>query len=120
MVAPLSERFVRAVERFAETADLDLVTFDKAQRKDDVAQAYLAAFHQDEGVLFIGTAQEKASVFRPEKRRHADDGSPYPWIIRSTAMVNHYYFYLVDRHFGLLFIKFCSYFPYAVTVCLHG
>src|SRR4029450_3066303 len=73
-----------------------------------------------EGVLFIGKAQEKASVFRTEKRRHADDGSPCPWIIRSTAMVNHYYFYLVDRDFGLLFIKFCSYFPYAVKVCLNG
>jgi hypothetical protein len=120
MVAPLSRRFVEAMERFAGTAGVDLVTFEKHQRKDDVAQAYLAAFDRDEGVLFIGKAQEKASVFRTEKRRHTDDGSPYPWIIRSTALVNHYYVYLVDRDFGPLFIKFCSYFPYAVKVCLNG
>src|SRR6185295_14817908 len=38
MVAPLSDRFVKAIERFVETNGLDLVTFEKGQRKDDVAQ----------------------------------------------------------------------------------
>src|SRR5207247_8177100 len=47
-------------------------------------------------------------------------GKKYPWIIRSTAMPNHYYVYVLDRDFGSLFIKFCSYFPYAVKVCLNG
>jgi len=74
-------------------------------RSGDVAQQYLADFTGDEGVLFIGKAQEKASVFRTEKRR--DARGVYPWIIRSTAMVNHYYVYLVDRDFGPCFIKFC-------------
>ena len=35
-------------------------------------------------------------------------------------MVNHYYVYLLDRDFGPLFIKFCSYFPYAAKLCLNG
>jgi hypothetical protein len=120
MVAPLSERFVQAIDRFVEAEGLDLVAFEKGQRKDDVAQQYLAAFTGEEGVLFVGKAQEKASLFRTEKRRNADDGSTYPWIYRSTTPVNHYYFYLVDRDFGPLFIKFCSYFPYALKVCLNG
>ena len=72
MVAPLSERFVTAIERFVETEGLDLLTFKKGQRKDDVAHAYLAAFTGDAGVLFVGKAQEKASVFRTEKRRRPD------------------------------------------------
>ncbi len=118
-VAPMSKQFVDAMERFAATARVDLVTFQKGQRKDDVAKTYLAAFTGDEGVLFIGKAQEKASVFRTDKRRNAD-GSTYPWIYRSTTPVNHYYVYLLDRDFGPLFIKFCSYFPYAVKVCLNG
>jgi hypothetical protein len=118
MIAPMSRRFVEAIERFAATTGVDLVTFKKGQRKDEVAQQYLAKFKGEEGVLFIGKAQEKASVFRTEKRR--DARGVYPWIIRSTALVNHYYVYLVDRDFGPLFIKFCSYFPYAVKVCLNG
>jgi hypothetical protein len=119
MIAPMSQQFVNAMEHFAETEGVDLVTFARGQRKDDVAQQYLAAFEGDEGVLFIGKAQEKASVFRTEKRRDAA-GKTYPWIIRSTAMPNHYYVYLVDRDFGPLFIKFCSYFPYAAKLCLNG
>jgi hypothetical protein len=119
VVAPLSERFVAAIEQFVKTEQLDLVTFEKHQRKDDVAQEYRARFDGEEGVLFVGKAQEKASVFRTEKRRDAQ-GKTYPWIIRSTAMVNHYYVYIVDRDFGPLFIKFCSYFPYPAKLCLNG
>jgi hypothetical protein len=120
MVAPLTKRFVDAIERFAKTTGVDLVAFEKHQRKDDLAQQYRAAFTGEEGVLFVGKAQEKASVFRTEKRRNADDGSTYPWLIRSTTPVNHYYFYILDRDFGPLFVKFCSYFPYAMKVCLNG
>ena len=72
MMAPMTKRFVEALEQFAATAGVDLITFEKDQRKDDVAKKYLAAFTGDEGVLFIGKAQEKASVFRTEKRRNAD------------------------------------------------
>ena len=118
MIAPMSYRFVEAIERFVETEGVDLVTFKKGQRKDDVAKKYLTDFQEEEGVLFVGKAQEKASVFRTEKRR--DARGTYPWIIRSTVPVNHYYVYLVDRDFGPLFIKFCTYFPYAAKVCLNG
>jgi len=119
MVAPMSERFVAAIERFVATQGIDLVTFEKGQRKDDVAQQYRASFEGEEGVLFVGKAQEKASVFRTEKRRDAH-GRQYPWIIRSTAMVNHDYVYILDRDFGPLFLKFCSYVPYPAKLCLNG
>ncbi len=119
MIAPMSRRFVEAIEQFVKTNGLDLVTFKKRQRKDDVAHEYLARFAGDEGVLFVGKAQEKASVFRTEKRRRPD-GTRYPWIYRSTTPVNHYYVYVLDRDFGPLFIKFCSYFPYTAKVCLNG
>ena len=119
VVAPMSERFVHAIERFVATEGLDLVTFEKGQRKDDVAQEYRARFDGEEGVLFVGKAQEKANVFRTEKRRDTQ-GKTYPWIIRSTAMVNHYYVYILDRDFGPMFIKFCSYFPYPAKLCLNG
>lgn len=119
LVAPMSEHFVNAIERFVATQGIDLVPFEKGQRKDDVAHEYLATFTGEEGVLFVGKAQEKASVFRTEKRLDAQ-GKKYPWIIRSTAMVNHYYVYILDKDFGPLFIKFCSYFPYPAKLCLNG
>jgi len=35
-------------------------------------------------------------------------------------MVNHYYFYCIDRDFGPFFLKFCSYFPYTARLCING
>lgn len=119
LVAPMSHRFIECIEQFVDDQDVDLVPFKKGERKDDIAKDYLARFEDEEGVLFVGKAQEKARVFRTEKR-HNEDGTKYPWLIKSAAMVNHYYFYLVDKDFGPLFIKFCSYFPYAVKVCING
>jgi hypothetical protein len=68
----------------------------------------LRRFAGEEGVLFAGKAQEKTPVFRTERRRSPRTGLPYPWIERSSAMVNQYYVYTVDRDFGPFFLKFCS------------
>src|SRR5450755_4757527 len=92
----------------------------KWQRKDDVTQKYLRRFTQCEGVLYVGKAQEKARVMRTERRRSRLTGGTYPWIVESTAMVNHYYFYCVDEDFGPFFLKFCSYFPYNAKLGIHG
>jgi hypothetical protein len=43
-------------------------------------------------VILVGKAQEKTPVFRTEKRRNAETGAVYPWIVKTTAMVNHVYF----------------------------
>ena len=51
MVAPMSRTFVDAIERFVEMTGVDLVTFEKGQRKDEVAHQYLARFEGEEGVL---------------------------------------------------------------------
>ena len=120
LMEPMTRAFVKAIETFVENEGLDLVTFEKGQRKDDVALAYLADFEGDEGVLFVGKAQEKTTAYRTEKRRNPVTGRPYPWIVRATLLVNHYYVYCVDRDFGPFFIKFCSYFPFNAKLCCNG
>jgi hypothetical protein len=77
---------------------------------------YLASFTGAEGVVFIGRAQEKNSVFRTEKRRNAE-GQAYPWIVRSTEVINQFYIYAVDADFGPFLLKFSSYFPYNAKLC---
>jgi hypothetical protein len=70
--------------------------------------------------VFVGRAQEKTPVLRTEKRRNPTTGQAYPWLVRSTAMVNHFYFYAVDRDFGPFFLTFGPYFPYNAKLCLNG
>jgi hypothetical protein len=119
LMGQLTHAFVQAIERFSREQDVPLLRFEKGERKDAVAQRFLARFEGEEGVLFVGKAQEKASVWRTETRR-GEAGGRYPWITRSTAMVNQYYFYAVDADFGPFFLKFCSYFPYTAKLCVNG
>jgi hypothetical protein len=120
LMAPTTTAFVAALERFARTQGVPLFTFTKGQRKDAVAAAYRAQFQGEEGVLFIGKAQEKAAVCRTQKRRNPQTGRPYPWLVKSTVVVNQYYIYAIDQDFGPFFLKFCSYFPYNAKLCLNG
>ena len=55
------------------------VHFAKGQRKDDLAHEFLARFDRDEGVLFVGRAQEKAGVWRTQRRRDVDGGPTPGW-----------------------------------------
>ena len=120
LMDPISKGFVAEMEDFAEREGVPVVLFRKGQRKDDIAAEHLKRFTKPEGVLFIGKAQEKTLVFRTERRRNAQTGVSYPWLVRSTAMVNHFYVYCVDRDFGPFFLKFCTYFPYTAKLCLNG
>ncbi len=120
LMNPMSRHFVAALDSFITRHEIPLVLFRKGQRKDDVMGERLREFDRGEGVVFIGKAQEKTPVFRTEKRHSPQTGRPYPWIVKSTAMVNHYYIYAVDRDFGPFFLKFCTYFPYNAKLCVNG
>jgi hypothetical protein len=120
LMDPMSKSFIAAVNRFVLEKQIPLITFAKGQRKDDVAKEYHSQFHGTEGIVFVGKAQEKTPVFRTEKRRNPETGQTYPWIVRGTAMVNHFYFYCRDEDFGPFFIKFCTYFPYNAKLCING
>jgi len=115
----ITEAFTAAMRRFARDQQLPWVDFTKGQRKDDVMHEHLARFTAEEGVLFIGRAQEKTSLFRTERRRDAN-GDSYRWIVKTTGMVNQFYVYVVDTDFGPFFLKFCSYFSYNAKLCLNG
>jgi hypothetical protein len=120
LMNPMSKSFIAAVDRFVRREQVPLITFTKGQRKDDVTQEYRLRFSKSEGIVVVGKAQEKTPVFRTEKRRNPQTGRTYPWIVRTTAMVNHYYFYGIDEDFGPFFLKFCTYFPYNAKLCING
>ena len=121
-IAPMSRDFVARLRSFAGAHAIPCIDFARGQRKDEVMHEHLARFEaagRREGVLFIGRAQEKNTVFRTEKRRAAD-GRSYPWIVRTTSVVNQFYVHCVDEDFGAFFLKFSSYFPYGARLLVNG
>ena len=110
LMAPITQRFVNAIKGYAERNGIDVVSFRRGERKDERTQEYLRQWSGGEGVLYIGKVQEKARVLRTERRHDPGTGTTYAWLVSSTAMVNHFYFYVFDDDFGPFFLKFCSYF----------
>src|SRR5712692_8623877 len=107
----MTKAFVHSIEAFAKSASIPLIAFEKDTRKEELAAEYRAKFAGTEGILFIGKAQEKVKTFRTYGRRDPKTGTSYPWLLRTTALVNQYYFYGIDDDFGPFFLKFSSYFP---------
>jgi hypothetical protein len=78
LMDPISRSFVAAIHRFCRDSDVPLIDFGKGERKDDVAQHYLAGFAAPEGVLFVGRAQEKVRTFAPRSAATRSPGRPIP------------------------------------------
>jgi hypothetical protein len=114
----MTAQFKQAVEAYAEAMGREIYTFSKGEEKDQVAREHAELFGIKEGVVLIGKAQEKSNAFRSQTERKGNR----VWFKyeRRNVQVTHYYFYLMDKDFGLSFIKVCTYLPFEVKVCLNG
>ena len=119
-MAPISWAFIEAIEAYAKTHQVPLLTFEKGQRKDDIVAPYLRQAAGREGIVRIGKAQEKTTTFRTTKGHGPGSADRDPGLLRTSAMVNQYYFYGIDQDFGPFFFKFSAYFPYTAKFCLNG
>jgi hypothetical protein len=121
LLGQMTRDFVAAVERYARDRNVPVIHFEKGQRKETVAEPYFAqaALLGREGVVLVGIAQEKANVFRPPRKERRGRGGGFA-AGRNSAFVKHLYLYIWDRDFGPTFIKFCTYAPWSVRVCLNG
>ena len=120
LMKPISDAFIENVDQFVKRRGVPVITFRKGERKEDIVLPFRQAARGRERLLVVGKAQEKTPVFRTEQRSNPETGAVYPWIVKSTAMVNHYYFYCLDDDFGPFFLKVCTYFPYNSKLCLNG
>ncbi len=118
MLGKLTDAYQAAVEAFAAQHSIPLLHFERGVRKDDVAAEYREHHGEQEGILFIGIAQERASAYKAHKRTQGQQ--VFFDYARQSVYVNQYYFYLQDDDFGPAFIKVCTYAPYAVKICLNG
>ena len=75
VVAPATRQVVSDIYDFAGAHHVPLIRFAKDQRKDDVMAAHLAGFTGREGIVLIGVAQEKAHIFRTERRYNPAAGN---------------------------------------------
>ncbi len=120
LLGKMTREFVAAIEQMAQDRNIPVVHFEKGQRKETIAEPYFAqaALLQREGVVLIGFAQERANVFGAPTKKQRQRGRFAA--TRRSAFPNHVYLYIWDRDCGPTFIKFCTFAPFSVRVCLNG
>jgi hypothetical protein len=119
----IGEQYIKAVHQFAKSNGIPMVHFEKGQDKEETARPYLEAAAREgkDRVVLIGTAQEKASVWRSwprkgqEKARH-----PHMDWGRGMAFISHFYFYVWDSEWGKAFWKTNAYAPWPIWLWLNG
>lgn len=119
----IGQRYVKQIHEFAAQNEIPLIRFEKGQNKERTAAPYLEAAAREgkEQVVLIGTAQEKASVWRSWKGKGQEKAShPHMDWGRQMAYVNHFYFYLWDCEWGKTFWKTNAYAPYPIWLWLNG
>jgi hypothetical protein len=115
VLGQVTEKFRDAVKTMAERDRIPIYQFNHKDRKDDIANDFRRKRGIRDGVVFVGVAQEKAQTFHGKKV----DGR-FEFARDKAVYVNHYYFYIDDADFGPLFLKVCSYAPWAIKLCLNG
>jgi len=117
LLGHMTQDFVRGVGAFAAQHKIPVVSFEPRDRKEEVARRYFDRFTGASGIVMIGVAQEKLYAFRSSKSQQP--GRMFHFT-RGSVCVNHYYFYLVDPHFGPAFIKIGTYAPFPIKIWLNG
>ena len=119
----MGEQYLKAIDRFAQLQNIPRLEFEKGQDKEKLALPYLqaAAKQRQDRVVLIGTAQEKASVWRSWPRKGQEKAvHPHMDWGRQMAFIHHFYFYLWDAEWGGTFWKTNAYAPFPIWLWLNG
>jgi len=122
LFAPIGQAFRAAVRRSAEEQHIPLIPFRSRQDKLATVRPHLdaAAAAQREGVVAIGVAQERRSVWMGSVDHRDSGGVPHYDFRRTERRISVFYFYLFDREWGSCSIQICSYAPYAAQLWCNG
>jgi hypothetical protein len=117
----MGREYVAAINRFVQEREIPVVRFVKGDVKEEIAREHFKRAEREGrfGVVMVGVAQEKTSVWRGW-REGGSDGHPHFEYRRQSVFPNNYYFYIRDPDWGPSFIKTTAYAPFSVWLYLNG
>jgi hypothetical protein len=117
----MGREYVAEINRFVADHEIPVVRFQKGDVKEEIAREHFKRAEQEGrfGVVMVGVAQERTSVWRGW-REGGSDGHPHFEYRRQSVFPNNYYFYIRDPDWGPSFIKTTAYAPFSVWLYLNG
>jgi hypothetical protein len=119
----IGERYVAEIHRWAEREGVPEYQFQKGECKELCARPLINAAAREGGtgrVVLLGTAQERATVWRSWRVKDFPNGRPQMAWGRQAAFINHFYYYLWDPDWGPAFWKTTAFAPYPIWIYLNG
>ncbi|HVR07587.1 MAG TPA: hypothetical protein VMW75_06020 [Thermoanaerobaculia bacterium] len=92
----MGDHYRAKVRRFVKDQEIPVVRFQRSQRKDEVASDRRRKHSGQEGVVFLGTAQERFRSFKGQKRVSPAGVISFDFS-RQAVFVNQLYFYVRVR-----------------------
>jgi hypothetical protein len=100
--------------QLAEQAGRPIVPASSKTRKEDYARKLAAQDGISEGLVCIFTTQEACPSFKIAR------GVGRPRLVKSRPRCGVFYFYYLDRDFGLLHVRLPTWFPFTLQVYVNG
>jgi len=114
-----TSKFHINVKKFAQENNISIIQVNQSQDKNEIAIKYLPKDKDFIGVYCIIKAREMTSSFASQKSFH-NINTQHRNITRQTRCVDHFYFYLLDKYWGPISIRFSSHLPFNIKVFLNG
>src|SRR6201988_531052 len=109
----LAGRFSRRIRGYAKAHGIPVIDCSAGQRKDELAEEYLAKTTVTQGLFLVLVGRAQAPVWDVNVKHHIERKKPMPY-------VNHYSFHILDPDWGHLTIKISGHPPFPAQVMLNG
>jgi hypothetical protein len=119
------DRLVRELDRLVAANGWPVVRFARGESKEQIARRYQDAAERAgrPGVVLVGKAQERVSVWRgfvdPSSPKHSKR-HPHFRFTRQSGVPDSWYFYLWDAEWGPAMVRLTTYAPYQLWVVCNG
>ena len=110
--------FSRRIHAFCAKQGVPLIEAQARDRKHELAQPYLPNDPQFSGLFLVIKSNAPAPIW--EVKRNGQGRIVEIRHRKSWPYVRHFYFHLIDREWGHITIRICSYPPFGAQLILNG
>jgi hypothetical protein len=105
------------VEKYIQQQQRPLVYLPSSKEsKEEIARKIMAQDKVNEGLICVLTCVEPCQAFAVRRNRELKQLN----VVSQERKCLHYYFYFVDREFGLMHVRLQSWLPLTIQVCING
>lgn len=112
----LAGRFSRRVQSYAEAHQIPFIRSSSEERKHLIAQPYLPQDPKFTGLFLVLVSRASGLVWDVT---HTADGR-IGHLHNRYSFINHFFFHIIDPHWGHIVIRMSSHPPFAAQVILNG